>query len=126
MEKERSFSMIYYGLSLILFSFAVVQGNDPDYLIWIPVYMLPSIMCFMAAKDIHYPTASLVNCLLYTGAGLWLWPDEFKGLGTMKEIFPQVEKARESMGLILSAAIWLGLYLAGKKSRYRGSQRKSR
>ena len=126
MQKARSVSMIYYGLALTLFAFAIMQANDPDYLIWIPVYMLPSVMCLLAARKIEYPTVSLVICTLYSGAGIWLWPEEFSGMGTMTTLAPQVEEARESMGLLLSAAIWLGLYCAGRKPRYKGSQRKSR
>jgi hypothetical protein len=126
MKKERPFSMIYHGLALVLFAFALMQLNDPDYLVWIPVYLLPCAMCILAARGRHHTAACLVNCLLYSAGGIWLWPEEFKGLGTMKEMVPQVEQGREALGLIFSAIIWLGLHWSGRKAYSDGSQRKSR
>ena len=40
-----------YLFVLIFISFAAVQYNDPDPYLWIPIYLYPAALCFLAASE---------------------------------------------------------------------------
>ena len=41
----------------IFILFAVVQYNDPDPYLWVPIYLFPAVLCFLAAREKFYKNA---------------------------------------------------------------------
>ena len=97
-----------YLLGIIFTLFALVQLNDPDFVVWIGVYLIPAIVAFMFPHKKLNRSLLLVLALIYLFAAVVLFPpsirdwisaeEEAKSLG-MK--LPGIEEARESMGLFI-------------------------
>jgi len=103
-----------YFFVLIFILFAVVQYNDPDPYLWIPIYLYPAYLCFKEAR------AAIVNPYFYyvgfTGFGLyaiyklfdqngiidWIQLHDAASIAsTMKAEQPWVEESREFFGLVI-------------------------
>ncbi|MDN3202939.1 transmembrane 220 family protein [Algoriphagus sediminis] len=117
--KSKNFLSYYFGLWILLFGlFAYWQFNDPDPEIWVSLYGVAMIFCYLGIRKV-YPKIPLtiltIVCLIgavyfYPGEiGSWISQEvEQKDL-TMKT--PQMEEARETFGLliialVLSPALW--------------------
>jgi len=72
-------------IGIVFIIFAILQYNDPDYYIWIPVYSLISFIAFSTAAS----------------------------AGSMKAETPHIELMRELFGLIISLVATI--YYATKK-----------
>lgn len=111
-------------LGLLMVSFAAVQYNDPDALLWIVIYLVPAAWAFAAAFR-----PATVRSL--SGERL-LWTTLAAGIGTMVLYWPAVpyfwrkdvwwveETAREGMGVMVGVAV-LVIVLAGVMARSRRS-----
>ena len=88
---------------VLLFLFcALVQLNDPDPIFWFVTYILVSLVHWEAVHKRYYRRLSLLAALLSFAGFLWFWPDQYRGVaGVMKTDVPQIEEARESLGLLL-------------------------
>lgn len=88
-------------LGTILFLLAVaVQTNDPDPYIWMPVYLVPALICLAAVSGkLHWIVPIAASGLAYVGFAL-----------LAIQVFGQQplfsEEAREMWGLLI-IAIWL-------------------
>src|SRR5690606_9345150 len=95
-----------------------VQYNDPDGLIWIIIYM---IVALLSVAAIFKPLSKLLLIVLitcYLGGSIYLFPEQYQGVSMpMQDRVPAIELARESLGLLISAASlgWL-LFLSSRKS----------
>ena len=97
---------------IILMVFAVLQLNDLDAKWWFVVYTNAAAWIAFMPKKLMLRRIVLFFIIVYWLAALWLWPDAYHGLGAMHEDLPQVEAARESLGLIIAGcmlmvALWL-------------------
>lgn len=111
-------------LSIIFLLFALVQFNDPDPALWVIVYFTISAFCFLAFRNKFFPWISViiaVACIIWaimlfppSLSDWWLLEEESKSL-QMK--MPGIEEARESMGLLISAAAMLFLFVKGRKRK---------
>ncbi len=105
---------VLYIFILLLIYAAVVQYNDPDPYIWIPVYLLPAWL-------LYRKTVSKTDKITYITAGLiylfWSFnqfPPEWEGLmiDTMKMKTVNIELGRESLGLACCTLfLWVSLFL---------------
>ena len=108
----------YWILALIFFAFALVQYNDPDPLVWVPVYGIVAVLFVLAAIGRPARMVARVVCGI---TGIWAatyLPDFWHWLQmgapsiveTMKAEKPYVELTREFLGLVLAmlACGWLG------------------
>jgi hypothetical protein len=93
-------------MALVFVYFAVVQYNDPDPQIWIPIYLFPTIISVMIwrIKDRRPPylllSVLLVAALFYFAGAIYQWPAHWEGVALkngMKTI--NIEEGRESLGL---------------------------
>lgn len=93
-------------LGLLLVSFAVVQYNDPDPFLWILFYTVGAFICISSAFALTKKTslAMLVYVLICLGFAIFNWPQEWLGFDQTSPPNINVEKARESIGLLISAA----------------------
>lgn len=105
--------------------FAYVNLNDKDSWLWIPIYMVASVLCGLAAFDRYFPTVYLVVILFYLiyagklffvkdGVLDWLTKYNKESLVvSMQAQKPYIEYAREFFGLlIISAALALNYFVS--------------
>jgi hypothetical protein len=107
-------------LALLFASFAAVQFNDPDPLIWIFIYGAVAILCALASFGIYVRGVMIVlllayagySCLFIDGTMTWLSQEDksilFDDLSKMQH--PYIEEAREFLGLLICLAV-LGMHL---------------
>jgi Ca2+/Na+ antiporter len=92
---------------------AALQYNDPDPYLWIPIYLYPAVLCFLAIRGRYYPMAFLVGIVLYlsyavflffhaNGALSWITEHSSESIAqSMKAGKPYIESAREFFGLLI-------------------------
>jgi hypothetical protein len=107
--------IVNFILAVMFLTFAFVQINDPDPVIWILVYGAMAVLCVMAVFE-FYPKKFLIGLLvlfaLYSlvyipGVLEWLRQDNkallFDDLAKMQ--YPYIEEAREFLGLFICIAV---------------------
>ncbi len=108
----------------IFILFAVVQYNDPDPYLWVPSYLFPAVLCFLAAREKFYKNAYTGGFIFYSlyavyklldqnGVIDWMrFHDAANIAATMKAEQPWIEESREFFGL---AIILIVLFINYKK-----------
>ncbi len=94
-----------FGLLFILF--AALQYNDPDPEVWIPIYGLAAVACFMSYAGMGRWWFFAVMGVIYVVAAIYQWPPKFEGF-LFSEIGMRsmnIEMAREAGGLAICAVI---------------------
>lgn len=57
---------IFNGIFCLLFIVsAVLQYNDPDPYIWIPIYMYAAVLCYLAVSNKYYPKGYVYGIAIY-------------------------------------------------------------
>lgn len=119
-----TFNKVYYGIWAILFAlFAFWQFNDPDPEIWVSIYAVAIIFCFLGFRGI-FPkiplTIVVIACFLGVAfywqgdVGGWVSQEVEQHDLSMKNDF--MEESRESFGLLIIGLVMLpGLVKAWKK-----------
>ena len=93
------------GFGVLFVLFAILQYNDPDPEVWIPIYALAAIACFMALTrfgNVWFYGLLVVGFLV---AAVLQWPPVFEGF-VLNEVGMKtvnIELAREAGGLALCA-----------------------
>jgi hypothetical protein len=100
--------IISYLIGIIFVLFALVQLNDPDFMIWVMAYMLPATLAFVFTHRKQNKLVLGIMAIIYLVAAIALFPpsigdwisaeEKSKSLGMT---LPGIEEARESMGLFL-------------------------
>ena len=100
--------------SVVFTLFAVVQYNDPDPYLWVPIYLYPALLCFL--KFIQKPIPSLAYWAGFLVFGVYAIYKMFDTNGiinwvqfhnasnivsTMKAEKPWIEESREFFGLVI-------------------------
>lgn len=103
-------------LGTIMLVFAGLQLNDPDPLVWIVAYGLVAVGVFVA--NLQWNRHLLGLGLVYFVVAVWLFPAEYHGVGEMQTEIPEIEEARESLGLLIASGIcFLGYWLVNQEDR---------
>lgn len=102
-----------YAFVLIFIIFAAVQYNDLDPYLWVPIYLYPSVLCLLAAREkfnknayiggfIFFSIYALYKLLDQNGIIDWLrYHDATNIAATMKAEQPWIEESREFFGLLI-------------------------
>ncbi len=126
------FNLVFCILFIVC---AVLQYNDPDPFLWIPIYLYGALLCFFAFRGEFFGAATLVGigCYLFYAIFLFFTPDGVKDwitehnaeniAASMKATKPWIEDAREFFGLLILTVVLLINYLYARK---RGLFAKSR
>lgn len=111
-----------YIIGFVFLLFGLVQLNDPDALIWVTAYFIPSMVSFAFTHRKINSLFLVVLFIAYLIAAIAMFPPSFqewihteekaKSVG-MK--LPGIEEARESMGLFLCAMVLAFFSLKAKK-----------
>jgi Transmembrane family 220, helix len=89
-----------YIFIVIFIAFAVVQYNDPDPYLWIPVYLFPVYLIFKSLNDIEISKSFIYIAIVYIFWSINVFPPEWEGVllnQGMKTL--NIELGRESLGL---------------------------
>ncbi|MES2649076.1 MAG: transmembrane 220 family protein [Bacteroidota bacterium] len=105
---------IFNSIFIILFVlFAVLQYNDPDPYVWIPIYLFAAYLCWCSYRKNYKPQLfqiALVVFILYdlylffdkTGVLNWAVQHQSESIvQTMKATKPWIEETREFFGLLI-------------------------
>lgn len=112
-------------LGLLMVAFAAVQYNDPDGLLWAGIYLVPAAWAIAAAFFLprvasRTGTALLGACALaYLALVAYYWP-QAPGFWR-KDVWWEVEEAREGMGTMLAFAVLLFVSATAVMARSRRS-----
>lgn len=97
--------------AILLLVAALFQHNDPDPHIWIPIYLIPSVICLFAISGgMHWSIPIVVSGFAHAGFGLM-------AIRVFGEQHLFSEAGREMWGLLMIA---LGLGGLGMLLRLRG------
>jgi glucan phosphoethanolaminetransferase (alkaline phosphatase superfamily) len=106
----KAFNLVFGVLFLIC---AVLQWNDPDPFLWIPLYLLAALSCAYAFKRVSAVRLNIFNIVLYAAYAVFLfvtkdgvisWATEhhFDSLThSMMASSPWIENTREFGGLFI-------------------------
>lgn len=108
---------------------AVLQYNDEDPFIWIPLYGYGAWLCYLAARKRYLPMAYLLGITVYIGYAIYLlfvsrevayWFGNHTALDlvqSMKAEQPWIEETREFGGLLMLSLALVINWIAAKKDR---------
>lgn len=103
-------------LFLVMFVvFAALQYNDPDPVRWMFAYLAAAFLSFLAFKG------KLTNYVAFIAAGIFLIaaffqkPPQYDGVTGNMDADPNIELARESLGLVICAVVTIINYFISKK-----------
>ncbi len=115
--------------SILFALFALLQYNDPDPYLWIPLYGYACVVCFLNYKnkyDKFTHIAGIIFCLgfginqLFTKDGVMDWVNRHNSenlVQSMKATKPWIENTREFGGLMIILLALLINMILHKKSR---------
>jgi hypothetical protein len=105
---------VFNIIFIILFILsAVVQYNDPDPYVWVPIYLYAALLCYWAIKKKYNPLLYFIGLAVYVPYAIYLffsktgvlnWMKEHQAeniVQTMKATKPWIEETREFFGLML-------------------------
>lgn len=96
------YRLVFSFLSFIFVIFALLQINDPDGLIWVMVYLSAALVHWEASRKNFYFVFSALACVSSLACVFLLWPSDYQGVaGVMRTELPQIEQARESLGMLI-------------------------
>lgn len=120
----KAFNILFFILFIIS---AALQYNDPDPYLWIPIYLVGAMACWLAFRGKFYPKVYLVVILtflvyavvlFFEKDGVWDWMTRHNAeniAGTMKAETPWIEDTREFFGLFILIAVLLVNYFYSRK-----------
>lgn len=111
----RIVALIFAVLFLIS---AALQYNDPDPLVWAGIYGFAAVLSFMFFRGFRNKIVYGISLIVYLGAAIYLWPEVYRGVVMDMSRAPEIELARESLGMgICAFAILLYLIFSLKDSK---------
>jgi len=101
--------VVFIILCALMLLFMGVQYNDPDGLLWMAIYGVPALWCALAvvAKSMlakAFVKGVLLVCVLSSLIGVIVFWPEIPQFWT-RDVWYNVEAARESMGLMIIAVV---------------------
>lgn len=117
-----------YIFAAVFTVFALLQINDPDPYVWIPIYGVVALICLYNARKKYDRFAHfliLASCIIYgtnlviktDGVASWLSDHNAESLvESMKATKPWIENAREFGGLLIIAVVTTINILKHKKA----------
>jgi hypothetical protein len=111
--------------TLIFLSFAYLQFNDPDPLLWILIYGTMALMCGLAAANLYPKRVYLVLLVLFVGFStiyipsvlVWMQQDDltalFDEIAKMEHLY--IEESREFLGLMICVAVLVVNYIQARR-----------
>lgn len=89
---------------------AALQYNDPDTIIWVSIYGFAAVLSLLFFRGYRSIILYSIFLIVYLAGAIYLWPEVYKGLTMDMSRAPEIESARESLGMAICAFAFL-LYL---------------
>ncbi len=117
-----------FFIALFLLS-ALLQYNDPDPYVWIPIYLYGALLCFLAIKGRYNSILYVTGLVIYIGFAIFLfvvddgvlaWAQQHDAENiaqSMKATKPWIEQTREFFGLLILIAVLVANMIWYSKSR---------
>lgn len=100
----------------ILFLWAAfVQYNDPDAFLWYIAYGAAFLVSILFVVGRLPLAAALILGVVYTLGGIYFWPEKFEGVSIGAGDIDNIERARESLGMLMVALV---LFIYALRVRY--------
>jgi hypothetical protein len=104
---------------LVLFVMFIYWGylnfNDPDAPLWVAIYFGAAAICMMAFFGMAYWFVDGPVILFYVGYSIKNWPKKWMGFKMpMNDHDLNIERGRESVGLLIAAACVIFSYWVAK------------
>lgn len=108
---------------------AALQYNDPDPVLWMPIYLYAAVLCFFAFRGRYYTVPMLVGIAVYvlyaiylffTDDGVidWVTKHNAESLThSMKAATPWIEDTREFFGLCILTFVMVMDVMYAKRSQ---------
>ncbi len=121
------FNLLFCCMFII---FAVLQYNDPDPYLWMPIYLYTAGCCWLAFRNRYYPAAYLAGIAVYAAYALykvfdangvldWITQHDAQNIAeTMKAENPWIEESREFFGLVILIVVLLVNYWYARKKKH--------
>lgn len=112
---------------LVFILFAAVQYNDPDPYLWIPIYLYPVVLCYLAMKEKYPRVGYYIGFAIFglyaiykmfdeNGVIDWIKYHQATSIAsTMKAEQPWIEETREFFGLVIILVVLAINFKQGKK-----------
>lgn len=109
------FKILGLLLGILFLWAAFVQYNDPDAFLWYITYgigFLASILFVVGRLSFRW---ALILGALYTVGGIFFWPERFEGVTIGEGDIENIERARESLGMLIVALV---MFMYALRIRY--------
>jgi hypothetical protein len=123
------FKVINILFALLFLLAAILQYNDPDPYIWMPIYLYAAICCALASARHFYPRTYIAGIIIlglyacylfFTTNGVYDWLMLYHASSiteTMIAEQPWIEQTREFFGLLIIIASLLLNYYFSKRNK---------
>ncbi len=113
---------------LVFILFAAVQYNDPDPYLWIPIYLYPAVLCYLAIQQKYPRVGYFIGFAIFGVYAMYKMFDENGVIdwikyhqatsiaSTMKAEQPWVEETREFFGLVIILIVLAINFRKGSKT----------
>lgn len=107
-----------FFLAFTFIVFCILQYNDPDPHIWIPIYGFAALISIsVAINRISIPVMITAMTLYFIGA-IYMWPATYEGVTLDMGYKIEIEEARESLGLLICGlAMAFFVFVAYRRNR---------
>ncbi len=119
MKTKQAISILGILFSIVFLLFTYWQFNDPDPILWVPIYGVATYVSFQAFRGFVNKELLAVLFVLSTMAGIQLWMEMTAWEGFMTDGLAMKtmnqELAREAVGLWIASLSFAIYYLLEKK-----------
>jgi hypothetical protein len=119
MKTKQAISILGILFSIVFLLFTYWQFNDPDPILWVPIYGVATYVSIQAFRGLVNKELLAVLFVLSTMAGLQLWMEMTAWEGFMTDGLAMKtmnqELAREAVGLWIASLSFAIYYLLEKK-----------
>ena len=101
------FKILSLVFTLLFIWAAYVQYNDPDALLWYAIYGVAaaaSLFFYLGKLNV---TAAVILSFIYLVSTFVMWPDQYEGVTIGNGDIENIERGRESLGLLIVALVML-------------------
>jgi Transmembrane family 220, helix len=87
-------------MALVFVVFAVLQYNDPDPYLWIPIYLYAALLSVLFYRGKVSTLLLWVSAAAFLAGAIYLWPAHWEGVALKQGMKTMnIEHGRESLGL---------------------------
>lgn len=109
------FKILGLLLGVLFLWAAFVQYNDPDAFLWYIAYGAAFLISILFVVGRLPFRAAVVLAIIYAAGGIYFWPERFEGVSIGDGDINNIERARESLGMLIAALV---MFIYALRVRY--------